>query len=73
MATQQRTAELTSGEETLSRVDDGFFKVESFFNYIAGVVIFLVMILGVIQVVGRSAFNWPVPSPARLRGRRQHH
>jgi TRAP-type mannitol/chloroaromatic compound transport system permease small subunit len=43
-------------------VDENFFKVESFFNYIAGIVIFLVMIVGVVQVVGRTAFNWPVPS-----------
>jgi TRAP-type mannitol/chloroaromatic compound transport system permease small subunit len=55
-------ADLTPGEVRLSKLDEGFFKIESFFNFIAGVVIFLVMFLGVIQVVGRTAFNRPVPS-----------
>ena len=54
--------DLTPGEVTLSRVDEGFFKIESFFNFTAGVVIFAVMILGVVQVIGRSFFNSPVPS-----------
>lgn len=54
--------ELSPGEERLSKFDEGFFKIESFFNFIAGVVIFLVMFLGVIQVVGRTVFNRPVPS-----------
>lgn len=54
--------DLTPGEEKLSKLDEGFFKIESFFNFIAGVVIFLVMFLGVIQVVGRTVFNRPVPS-----------
>ncbi len=54
--------DLSPGEERLSKIDEGFFKIESFFNFIAGVVIFLVMFLGVIQVVGRTAFNRPVPS-----------
>ena len=54
--------DLSPGEVTLSKVDEGFFKIESFFNFIAGLMIFLVMFLGVIQVVGRSFFNRPVPS-----------
>ncbi|MCG8547432.1 MAG: TRAP transporter small permease [Alphaproteobacteria bacterium] len=62
MATEPATAELSPGEETLSKVDENFFKVESFFNYIAGIVIFMVMIFGVVQVVGRTVFNQPVPS-----------
>lgn len=56
------TSELSSGDLLLSRVDEYLFKVESLFNIIAGVVIFLTMILGVIQVVGRSFFNQPVPA-----------
>lgn len=56
------TSGLSSGDLLLSRVDEYLFKVESFFNIIAGIVIFLTMILGVIQVVGRSFFNQPVPA-----------
>lgn len=40
--------------------DAAYFKLESFFNFISGAAIFGVMLLGVFQVVGRSAFNYPV-------------
>ena len=53
---------LSPGEQRLSKVDEGVFKVESVFNFAAGLVIFAVMIIGVVQVVGRSFFNRPVPS-----------
>lgn len=56
------TSGLSSGDLALTRVDAYLFKVESLFNLIAGTVIFLTMILGVIQVVGRSFFNQPVPA-----------
>ena len=56
------TSDLTSGDLVLSKVDEVLFKIESLFNIIAGVVIFLTMILGVVQVVGRSFFNQPVPA-----------
>ena len=56
------TSRLSSGDMLLSRVDELLFKVESLFNIIAGVVIFLTMCLGVIQIVGRSFFNQPVPA-----------
>ncbi len=56
------TSRLTSGDILLSRIDEYLFKIESLFNLIAGVVIFLTMCLGVIQVVGRSFFNQPVPA-----------
>lgn len=58
----QEAQDLSPGEQTLSKVDEQVFKVESVFNFIAGMVIFLVMIIGVVQVVGRSFFNRPVPS-----------
>lgn len=58
----QETQNLSPGERTLSKVDEQVFKVESVFNFAAGMVIFLVMIIGVVQVVGRSFFNMPVPS-----------
>jgi TRAP-type C4-dicarboxylate transport system permease small subunit len=56
------TSGLSSGDLALTRVDAYLYKVESLFNLIAGIVIFLTMILGVIQVVGRSFFNQPVPA-----------
>jgi TRAP-type C4-dicarboxylate transport system permease small subunit len=56
------TSGLSSGDLALSRFDEYLFKVESLFNIIAGIVIFLTMILGVVQVVGRSFFNQPVPA-----------
>lgn len=56
------TSGLSSGDLALSKVDEYLFKVESLFNLVAGTVIFLTMILGVIQVVGRSFFNQPVPA-----------
>lgn len=56
------TSGLSSGDLALTRVDAYLFKVESLFNLIAGIVIFLTMVLGVIQVVGRSFFDQPVPA-----------
>ena len=37
-----------------------YFKIESVFNFISALAILGIMLLGVIQVVGRSAFNVPV-------------
>lgn len=54
--------ESAGGGLALSKADEMLFKFESVLNFIAGVTIFLVMILGVVQVVGRSAFNWPIPA-----------
>ena len=56
------TSDHSSRDLALSKVDENLFKVESVFDYAAGLVIFLTMILGVIQVVGRSVFNQPVPA-----------
>ena len=56
------TSSLSSGDLALSRADDWLFKLESLLNIIAGTVIFLTMILGVVQVIGRSFFNQPVPA-----------
>jgi TRAP-type C4-dicarboxylate transport system permease small subunit len=56
------TSELTSGDLALTKTDGLLSKLENFLNVIAGLVIFATMILGVIQVVGRSFFNQPVPA-----------
>jgi len=57
-----QTSGLSSRDLALFKTDQYLFKVESLFDYAAGLVIFLTMILGVIQVVGRSVFNQPVPA-----------
>lgn len=53
---------LSTADRALFKVDEYLFKVESLAAYLAGLVIFLTMMLGVIQVVGRSVFNRPVPA-----------
>jgi C4-dicarboxylate transporter DctQ subunit len=57
-----RTDDLSSGDWILFKVDEYLFRVESIFDYAAGLVIFMTMLLGVVQVVGRSLFNQPVPA-----------
>ena len=56
------TSELSSGDLALTKVDGLLAKLEDFLNVIAGLVIFATMILGVVQVIGRSVFNSPVPA-----------
>ena len=56
------TSGLSSGDMALTKADSYLFHVERLFNFVAGVVIFLTMILGVVQVVGRSFFDRPVPA-----------
>jgi C4-dicarboxylate transporter, DctQ subunit len=51
---------LSPGAHKLAVFDLFYFKIESFFNFIAGMAIFTIMLLGVVQVVGRSVFNFPV-------------
>lgn len=55
-------SELSSGDLALTKVDGLLSKLENFLNVIAGLVIFATMILGVVQVVGRSVFNRPIPA-----------
>ncbi len=56
-----RARALSSGL-ALAKADEMLFKLESALNFCAGVMIFLVMVLGVVQIIGRSAFNWPIPA-----------
>ncbi len=44
----------------LSRADGLLFKVETAFNMLAALAIFLLMLLGVVQVVGRKVFDFPI-------------
>jgi C4-dicarboxylate transporter, DctQ subunit len=51
-----------SSSQLLAKADAMLFKLESALNFCAGVMIFLVMVLGVVQIFGRSIFNWPIPA-----------
>lgn len=44
----------------LSKTDRYFFKVESLFNLMGGLVIFAVVILAVLNILGRKLFDMPV-------------
>ena len=59
MSLDDRT-EHSPGEQWLLRVDHGVFQLEKLFNITAGLVILALMLLAVVQVVGRKVFNFPV-------------
>lgn len=60
MATTEDVQDLSPGARRLEAIDRAWFKVESVFNLLAAFFIFGVMMLGVVQVIGRSVFNQPV-------------
>ena len=60
MATTEDVQDLSPGAKRLAAIDQWWFKVESAFNLLAAFFIFGVMLLGVVQVIGRSFFNQPV-------------
>lgn len=60
MATTEDVQETTAGERMLAAVDEFWFKIESALNLLAAFFIFGIMLLGVVQVIGRSVFNQPV-------------
>jgi TRAP-type C4-dicarboxylate transport system permease small subunit len=47
-------------DSLLSRLDRLYFKLESFFNLIGGLVIFAVVLLAVANILGRKILNMPV-------------
>ena len=57
----QDTALLSPGARLLATIDRHFFKAESFFNFVASIIIMGLMFLGVAQVLGRKVLNLPVP------------
>lgn len=52
---------LSPGAQMLKGVDEGFFKLEKFLNYVAAFVILGVMLVGTFQVFGRKLLDIPVP------------
>ncbi|MBM85839.1 MAG: C4-dicarboxylate ABC transporter substrate-binding protein [Rhodospirillaceae bacterium] len=53
-------SELSLGARLLAKVDAWVFKVESSFNLMSALVILGLMMLAVVQVVGRKIFNHPI-------------
>lgn len=51
---------LTPTAQLLDRIDRGMFRVESMFNLASALVILMLMLLAVVQVVGRKAFDLPI-------------
>lgn len=45
----------------LSRIEQKFYRIESAFNLIAGLVLFMLVFLAVVHVVSRKLLNAPVP------------
>ncbi|MEM7208204.1 MAG: TRAP transporter small permease [Pseudomonadota bacterium] len=54
------SSKIRTDESLLSRLDRGFFSLESFLNFIGGVVILAVVLLAVANIIGRKFFNTPV-------------
>lgn len=53
--------ELSPGARMLKGVDEAFFQLEKFLNFIAALVILGIMFIGTFQVFGRKLINLPVP------------
>ncbi|MCY4592416.1 MAG: TRAP transporter small permease subunit [Alphaproteobacteria bacterium] len=51
---------LTPIAQLLDRIDRSMFRVESMFNLTSALVILMLMLLAVVQVVGRKAFDLPI-------------
>jgi len=53
-------ATVVEDNTTLSRLDRWFFKLETFFNLLGGITIFLLVLLATTNVLGRYLFSMPV-------------
>jgi C4-dicarboxylate transporter DctQ subunit len=60
MATNDDRA-LSPGARLLAKADAGYFEVEKLFNLLSAFTIFAMMMMAVVQVLGRKFFNSPVP------------
>ena len=54
------SATIYEDDSLLSRADRLYFKLESFFNLMGGIVIFAIVLLAVANILGRKLFNMPV-------------
>ncbi|MDO6461646.1 TRAP transporter small permease [Granulosicoccaceae sp. 1_MG-2023] len=53
-------ASVLSDDSTISRIDRGFFRFESFLNLAGGVAIFLLVLLATTNILGRWLFSKPI-------------
>ena len=53
-------SKIKTDQSTLSRIDQFFFKIESFMSFIGGVVIFLIVMISTVNILGRWFFSMPV-------------
>jgi TRAP-type C4-dicarboxylate transport system permease small subunit len=51
---------IKTDQSILSKIDQFFFKIESFMSFIGGVVIFLIVMISTVNILGRWFFNMPV-------------
>ena len=57
---QSNGSQLSPGAKALAQIDELVFKIESFFNLTAAMIILALMLMAVVQVIGRKVFNFPV-------------
>lgn len=55
------TAQRRPDAPALSALDERLGRVETWFNLVAAIFIFALMLLGIVQILGRKLFNAPVP------------
>ena len=55
------STERSSAAQLLSKADAQLFRMESLFNLTSAMLILFLMLLAVVQVVGRKFFNFPIP------------
>ena len=61
LMSSNESTERSSAVQLLSRADAQLFRMESFFNLTSAMLILFLMLLAVVQVVGRKFFNFPIP------------
>ncbi len=54
-------SEQSPATRMLGVVDEKLFKLETFFNLSSAILILFLMLLAVVQVIGRKFFNFPIP------------
>ena len=55
------SASVLSDDSALSRLDHGLLKLERVFALLAGLTVFMLMVMAVVSVSGRNFFNEPMP------------
>lgn len=53
-------SKIKTDQSILSKIDQFFFKIESYMSFIGGVVIFLIVMISTVNILGRWFFTMPV-------------